>query len=77
MTPGLSQNGPRAYFGILCMRYAREHRALLALVLEANRFFSLARIDSTSRVSATDNHDPVFQAASILEAHEMRRMPPK
>ena len=46
MVPGLSQkNGPRAYFGILCMRYAREHRALLALVLEANRFCSLVRFD--------------------------------
>ena len=50
MTPGLSQNGPRAYFGILCMRYAREHRALLALVLEANRFFLTgeARLNLTS-----------------------------
>ena len=45
MAPGLSQNGPRAYFGILSMRYARQHRAKLALVLEAIRFFSLARFD--------------------------------
>ena len=45
MASGPSQNGPRAYFGISFMRYAREHRASLALVLEANRFFSLARFD--------------------------------
>ena len=45
MASGLSQNRPRAYFGILCMRYAREHRALLVLVFEANRFFSLVRFD--------------------------------
>ena len=53
MTPGLSQNGPRAYFGISFMRYAREHRASLALVLEANRFFLTGEV----RLNLTSERD--------------------